>query len=593
MRQLTDYEISELQERGCQAENWLSVFVADDFVPDRVSNVRFFGTVEIGSLTGHIEMEEGFVRSSGLSNVTLHNVTVGDGCLIENVSGYISDYNIGDRCCICNVGIISATGSLNFGIGNIVSVLNEGGDGNVVIFDRLTAQLAWLMIHDANVRRLVMREVNEAGSGRRGEIGNDVRILMSGEISNVCIGDSCEVHGASRLSMSTIQSSDDAPSYIGTDVIMENSVVACGASVVDGAKIDNCFIGETVHIGRGFSAESSLFFANSYMDNGEACASFCGPFSTSHHKSSLLIGGMFSFYNAGSATNQSNHAYKMGPVHWGVLDRGSKTASGCHIIWPATIGAFSMVMGKVSEHPDVRSLPFSYVIGNGTKTYIVPGINLSTVGTWRDVGKWPKRDKRPASAMRDMVNCAFPNPYVMQYVAEGKDLLRRLVAEQGEQCEEYTYGKCFIKRSALLRGMKYYDLAVKLFVHSVMHSTGLACADAGGSDQWLDVAGMLAPKREIERLLSDVEYGVVVNTEELIHNLQQIHQDYDSYAAGYARSLIQRSEGNMFYDEDKWRKEADEAYSWWLNMIRSDAEKEYAMGDVDETMLRDFLDNVK
>ncbi|NAW49767.1 DUF4954 family protein, partial [Salmonella sp. gx-f5] len=81
---------------------------------------------------------------------------------------------------------------------------------------------------------------------------------------------------------------------------------------------------------------------NSYMSNGEACAAFCGPFTASHHKSSLLIGGMFSFYNAGSATNFSNHAYKMGPMHWGILERGSKTASGAYLLMPATLGTYSV-----------------------------------------------------------------------------------------------------------------------------------------------------------------------------------------------------------------------------------------------------------
>ena len=184
-------------------------------------------------------------------------------------------------------------------------------------------------------------------------------------------------------------STDDAGTLIGSDVIIEDSIVAAGASVTDGAKVDCSFVGESVHIGKGFSSEASLFFANSYMDNGESCAAFCGPFATSHHKSTFLIGGAFSFYNAGSGTNQSNHAYKMGPIHWGTLDRGSKTASGSHILWPAHIGSFSMVMGKVQNHPQVQKLPFSYVIAEGRETCLVPGINIRTVGTWRDVNKWP------------------------------------------------------------------------------------------------------------------------------------------------------------------------------------------------------------
>ena len=63
------------------------------------------------------------------------------------------------------------------------------------------------------------------------------------------------------------------------------------------------------------------------------------------HKSSLLIAGMFSFLNAGSGSNQSNHMYKLGPIHQGVVERGSKTTSDSYILWPAKVGAFSLIMG--------------------------------------------------------------------------------------------------------------------------------------------------------------------------------------------------------------------------------------------------------
>ena len=74
-----------------------------------------------------------------------------------------------------------------------------------------------------------------------------------------------------------------------------------------------CFVGEGVVIENGFSAENSLFFANSHLNHGEACAVFAGPYTVSHHRSTLLIAGYFSFFNAGSGANQSNHMYKSGP----------------------------------------------------------------------------------------------------------------------------------------------------------------------------------------------------------------------------------------------------------------------------------------
>lgn len=589
MRELTNREITVLEEQGCTAEDWCTVLVDEDFNTDTVRNVAFYGHVEIASLMGSIEVEEGFVRRCGIYNSTLRNVSISEGCLIENVRGYISNYDIGEKCYISDAGVIATQGTSNFGNGNIISVLNEGGDGNVVIYDGLTSQLAWLMLHNENIRNIAIKEANDHNPDGRGQIGDRTRICGAKEITNTVIGRGCEIQGVSRLSNTTIQSTDDASTFIGTDVIIDNTVVACGASVTDGAKISNCFIGESAHIGKGFSAESSLFFANSHMENGEACAAYCGPFAASHHKSTLLIGGMFSFYNAGSATNQSNHAYKMGPIHWGILERGAKTASGCHILWPAHIGAFSMAMGKIATHPDVRNLPFSYVIANNDKTYLVPGVNLRTVGTWRDVGKWPKRDHRHQSARRDIIDFAFPNPYIIQSVVDGKNTLKRLMEEQGENCDEYTYGNCHISKTALVRGIRLYDVAIRLFLHTVIPSLS-ATEPSGG--EWIDMCGMLSPKSEIDRLEADIASGAINSTKEILAILHLIHRDYDRNSQSYALSLMQGQSDSLFVDTNYWRKEGEEAHALWLKMVRNDAEKEFEMGDVEEKQLREFLEKI-
>lgn len=588
MRELTVTEIAQLEDYGCWAEDWQNISVDEDFNPSAVRNVMFYGHVEIGNLNGVMEVEEGFLRRCQVKNATLRNVTIGDECLIENVRGYISGYNIGDRCYISNVGVLTAQEGSNFGQGNTISVLNEGGEGNIVLCEELTAQVAWMMVNFPSARRLAS---STTSSSARGIIGSDCRIVGVREVNNVKIGDACEVQGASRLDNSTILSSDDANTFIGSDVILENCIVAQGASVTDGAKADNCFIGESVHIGKGFSAESSVFFANSYMDNGEACAALCGPFSTSHHKSTLLIGGAFSFYNAGSGTNQSNHAYKMGPIHWGMLDRGSKTASGSHILWPAHFGSFSMVMGKIKTHPQVHKLPFSYIIADGEKTYLVPGINIKTVGTWRDVNKWPKRDMRPQSSRQDIINFAFPNPYIIQNVLEGKELLLRLEKMQGKDIEEYEYHGCYIKRSALVNGIKYYDIAIRLFLWEYFSKDGAEFEESLGG-AWLDLCGMLAPKSDIMRVVQDVESGTISTVAQLKEVFLQIHEDYRRNARGYAQFVIQHEGGSMFIDTDNWLQEAEAAHNQWLRLVREDAEKEYALGDVSDEQLRDFINKI-
>lgn len=151
-----------------------------------------------------------------------------------------------------------------------------------------------------------------------------MKIVNTKEITNTVIGEECEVNGAARLSDVTILSALEATVYIGTGVICENSIISHGSSLINSVKMQDCFVGEACKISNGFTAAQSVLFANCYMSNGEACAAFCGPFTASHHKSSLLIGSQFSFYNAGSATNFSNHAYKMGPLHWGVLEEAPR-----------------------------------------------------------------------------------------------------------------------------------------------------------------------------------------------------------------------------------------------------------------------------
>ena len=593
MRELTVNEIAQLEERGCWAEDWSDILVDEAFVPTQMEQVMLYGHVEIGSLSGFVELEEGFRRRCCVRNAVLRNVTIGDGCLVENVRGYISNTQIGDRCYVANIGVITNQDGSSFGCGTEISVLNEGGDGNIVIFEGLTAQLAWLMVNFPKAKTLATSQLSTVNCQLpTPHIGSGSRIVDVKEMNNVKIGEGCEVKGSCKLTNCTVLSTDDAGTLIGSDVIIEDSVVAAGASVIDGAKVYSCFVGESVHIGKGFSAEASIFFANSYMDNGESCAAFCGPFATSHHKSTLLIGGAFSFYNAGSGTNQSNHAYKMGPIHWGTLDRGSKTASGSHILWPAHVGSFSMVMGKVQNHPQVQKLPFSYVIAEGRSTCLVPGINLRTVGTWRDINKWPKRDKRPLSARTDLINFAFPNPYIIQSVLEGKALLEHLQQEHPEDTEIYTYHGCKIKRAALLKGIQYYDLAIKLFLYHCLQTGTLDAEEANGG-RWVDMMGLLLPKSELESVVRDINNDTIATAEDLKDILLQLHQRYPQYEQAYARYILQTYSETLFMDPANWQQEVDEAYSLWLKMVKDDAEKEYQMGDVDAGQLRDFLETIK
>lgn len=598
-RLLSDEEIGILEENGCTAEDWTSLNVDYDFNPAFIRNVRFYGTVNLGVFEKNIEVTNGFMKHSGISNATLRNVTIGDNCLIENVGCYINNYVIGDECCICNVATMETTAEATFGEGNTISVLNEAGNGNVVLFRGLTANIAALMVAhpddkdlSAALKTMARNDISQRLADR-GTIGNRVRITNTTEITNTNIDDNCEVNGACRLSDCTLAAAPDDSVYIGSGVICENSIIADGSSVLNSAKVFNCYVGEACQITNGFTAESSLFFANTYMANGEACAAFCGPFSASHHKSSLLIGCMTSFYNAGSCTNFSNHAYKMGPVHYGTLERGSKTASGSHTLLPATIGAFSMCMGKISGHPDTRRLPFSYIIGTGRDTVLVPGKNIATVGLFRDISKWPRRDVRMESAKNTLINYDWLSPFTINEIMEGREELGRLLRIQGEDAAVYEYEGCKISGKSLRRGLRLYDMAVELFIGEVLMSHDLddRCA-ASGAGGWSDLSGLLLPSSEVERVIEKIKLGIISTVNDLTEVFVAYNDMYGEYLWTFTVSLIKYYLGKDELTEEDFelmRERGKAAREAWLDEIRSDAEKEFSMGDVDRATLDKFL----
>lgn len=599
-RSLTIDEIETLERQGCTAEDWSRINVVEGFDPKHVNDVAFHGDIFLGVFDKNIEVEEGFARHTGIRHATLCDTTVGDNCLIENIGCHIFRYTIGEDCHIANVGTMATTDGATFGQAGDVAVMDEAGEANVFVFDGLTSQMAALMVECASDKAAAhkLRDMVAAYADNRrpqqGTIGYRVKIVNTKEIVNANIGDDCEINGATRISECTIISTPEAATFIGSDVTMDNSIVQPGASVTDGAKLSECFVGEACHVGRGFSAESSVFFANSYMDNGESCAAFCGPFSVSHHKSTLLIGGRYSFYNAGSTTNFSNHAYKMGPLHHGTLERGSKTASGAHILWPAHIGAFSVCMGKIQSHPDTSQLPFSYVIGQPDgSTRIVPGRNIATVGTFRDTAKWPRRDIRPRSGRRSLVNFDWLNPMVANEIVKGRQQLDKLAKEQGENADTYVADGYTIRGTSLRKGMELYDMALTLYLGESIKGHNMELPDsATGTGQWLDLAGMLAPKAEVDSLIDDINSGTVERIEQVEDRLAAIHQHYDAYKWNWTYKLITNHLGIDTLTEAE-TADIEDAYAkarrQWKEAIRKDAEREFALGDVAQETLDNFL----
>ncbi len=625
MRKLTSTEISTLESQACTCADWSKVSVAENFSTKYVKHVHFSGDIELGAFEKDITAKGGISRHSGIFHATLHNCKVGNNVFINKINCYIANYNIGDDSFIENTELIFTDGATSFGNGVEVALLNESGGREILITDQLSSHLAYIMAiyrHRSNcIERIrdIIRTYSNSVSSTVGEIGKNVKIINCGRIENMRIGDYATIEEASNLTNGSINSNQYDPVYIGQNVIAKNFIVSSGATITDASLVENSFIGQGVQIGKHFSIYDSVYFCNCQGFHGEACAIFGGPYTVTHHKSSLLIAGMFSFLNAGSGSNQSNHMYKLGPMHQGVVERGSKTTSDSYILWPAKVGAFSLVMGRHTQHSDTSSLPFSYLIENDDATFIVPGVNLKSVGTIRDAQKWPKRDRRKDPHKLDCINFNLLSPYTIQKMYAGIDVLKSLQALSGETSSTYSYQSTKITNTALRHGLQYYGMAIEKFLGNSLIKKlentkfksveevreQLAPTTPIGLGEWVDLSGLIAPKSCVSEMLDDIENGVLNTIDEINGRLSQMHSMYYEYEWTWALEKLEQKFGKPYTEftikdiiaqTETWRKSVVDLD----NMLYEDAKKEFnliartgfGLDGNDETKRKDF-ENVR
>ena len=601
MRQLTQQEIAQLESQNCMAQNWSDVEVADAFCADYVKDTRFSGHCKLGAFDQEIALPGGLQVHSGIFHATLHNVEVGDNCHLYNIHNYIANYRIGKQTCIENVNAILVDGKTTFGNGVRVPVMNEGGGREIPIFNELTASLAYVLTLYRHRPKMIANlekridDYAEQQAADFGTIGDNVHILNCGSIKNVRIGDNAMIVGTSRLKNGTINSNRFAPVKLGSGVKCTDFIICSGVEINDSTLVDKCFVGQGCIFDKHYSAGESLFFSNCQGMHGEACAIFAGPYTVTHHKSTLLIAGMFSFLNAGSGSNQSNHMYKLGPIHQGVAERGAKTTSDSYLLWPSRIGAFSLVMGRHTHHADTSDLPFSYLIENNSESFLVPGANLRTVGTIRDAQKWPKRDNRKDPDLLDQINFNLLSPYTVQKMWRGLEVLKELRALSGENTEVYGYKNCKIRNTALVHGMELYTIGIQKFlgnslisrieknvdkIHSLADLRKVLVPDTTiGQGEWVDLAGLIAPRSEVTRLLDELEQDKLT-LDQVRERFVDMHKNYYTYewtwAAGKIEKVIGHPMSEITLSEvrrvvDDWQK----AVVGLDHMVYNDARKEF------------------
>jgi hypothetical protein len=562
-RNLTQDEIKILQSQGCTAQDWNLVSVADRFDPARVRNSHFFGSVSIGTMEKKVSLFGGIEKNTGIYNATIHNCRLGHNVYISNVEDYIANYDIEDNVIINHVALLAVDGESSFGNGTEVSVVNEAGGREIPIYDHLSSHVAYIIAMYRHKKTVIEKlgsmiaQYVTSVTSSTGLIGRGVKITDCGTLKNIKIGPAAVLDGVSRLENGTINSCPQDPTFVGTNVIADDFILCTGAKVSDNSILAHCFVGQATELAKQYSAEHSVFFANCGGYHGEACAIFAGPYTVTHHKSTLLIAGLYSFLNAGSGSNQSNHMYKLGPVHQGVVERGSKTTSDSYMLWPAKVGAFSLVMGRHYANSDTSDLPFSYIIEHEDESVLIPGVNLRSVGTVRDARKWPKRDNRKDPSKQDLISFNLLTPYTVQKIINGLKLLNELKENSGQTSQHIYYNGVKIKRSSLENGIDFYRIGTNRYLGNILVRrlrenefdsiddlrAILAVKTDIGTVRWIDLAGLVTPQETIDNLLAEIENGVISSLDDVNAKLKEIYDNFQVYEWAWVANTLQREFG--------------------------------------------------
>ena len=113
-----------------------------------------------------------------------------------------------------------------------------------------------------------------------------------------------------------------------------------------------------------------------------------------------------------------------------------------------------------------------------------------------------------------------------------------------------------------------------------------------GQGRWIDLSGLLMPESEERRLISDIKTGAIDNIQQVLDRFADIHSHYSDYRWAWSYQMIldyyQLNELDSAACE-RIREDYVRARRAWIAEIRKDAEKEFAMGDVEQEVFDDFL----
>lgn len=491
------------------AENWACIRVMKGCTlrPDRIINCMFSGRILLGDFSEKVTFDD-LVLPSGLIQSTLHNCILSSNSLVMNTTLLTQSY-IGQRAVVFGCGVIS------FGSSKLSSFANdlqlpvgvEIGGRDIACF----ADISFECTHRLTRYRMILTFLVAAEIGRNRQskdvlqahkdkvkafatratssmniICQDARVINCSKISQVYIGPHGRVQ-TGQVIRSSVLSSQDEPTVVEGQAIVQNSIIQWGSHVDTMAIVQDSFMCDHSHVSMHGKLLSSFLGPNSGISEGECTSCFVGPFVGFHHQALLIA----SFWpegkgNVGYGANVgSNHTLKA-PDQELWPGEGVFFGLGTNIKFPSnfTQAPYSVIATGVMTLPQKVDMPFSLINGASISTQqlspaineIMPGwvLGSSIFTLLRNESKFQTRNK----SKRTVIDHRIFRPEIIDMMKHARETLVRAEGKAAftfKKIQIFTdrqvagLGKNYMTESSRVAGIKAYTFFLRhyVFIHIV------------------------------------------------------------------------------------------------------------------------------
>ncbi len=488
LRDLTREEIAVMEDRGCRADDWSKIQVAQDFNAFRVRRVHLRGACVIGRFSGDVEVQDGIKLATGIYDCTLIDCQIGNDCLLENVR-FAANIIIDREAVLFDVGSITCSGAASFGIGQAIPLAVETGGRDLPLWAEVTIDEAAMVARERNDKngqdalRAAVEQYAAIATSPVGWVRRRSRIRHVERIRDAYIGVHAIIDHALEIRNVTVLSSAEEIAEISGGAAVSDSVLQWGVKVTGNGIVRKSALLEHSAVDEHASVHGSMIGPNTTIAKGEVTASLVGPFVGFHHQS-LLIAAYWPegkgniAYGAMVGSNHNGRA----PDQEVWAGEGNFFGLGCAIRFPSDFSQspYSVFSMGVSTLPQRVRFPFSLITVPaeplGDENGLVPrafnelipswGLFANAYGLTRSELKFAQRDK----ARRHLIDYKVLRPHIMRQVRDARDRLLAVSETKSVYLETDIdgIGKNFLREEIRLKAIEVYGRALKRYCLRVM-----------------------------------------------------------------------------------------------------------------------------